>query len=192
MPRVRSLTLYCLLSLIALCLAVPAQAQAQANNSPEPMPMSERDPVRALLGEVHLLRLAFQRWNLNAHRAQIVVERVRAQQEHVDRLRKDLDELRKQMIELKLEQSRLTAFIKDLEDQISREQINLRRLELTAQLKRLKLELEQHGQREQAQRDREMHLSGQLQVDEAKLRELNERLDALEKDLEIQQSANKP
>jgi|GEM_PF-780129 len=195
MTPAKNLALRCLLCLSVFCFILAGPAIAQSGRAAEPAPPTQIDDgmtVRALLNEVRLLRLSFQRWNLNSHRAQIVVERVRAQQEHVDRLKKDLAELQKQIAELKLEQKRMEAYLKELEEQILREQVALRRNEMATQLRRMKLELELQGQREEMLRDREVKLGGQLQTEEARLRELNDHLDALEKDLEAQQPSEKP
>jgi len=60
------------------------------------------------------------------------------------------------------------------------------------QVRMLKSQVERQGEREQRQRERETQLTSQLQVEDAKLSELGDRLDAIERDLEKQLSTDKP
>lgn len=57
---------------------------------------------------------------------------------------------------------------------------------------RLKAELEELTQKEQQEQGYETQLQAQLQIEQAKLNELNEQLDTLQRELETQMSSDKP
>jgi len=64
-----------LLVLFCLC-RLPFDSPVQAH---APRRLDDQQLTRALLDEVRLLRQAFQRLNLNAYRSQILIERIRTQ-----------------------------------------------------------------------------------------------------------------
>jgi DNA repair exonuclease SbcCD ATPase subunit len=55
---------------------------------------------------------------------------------------------------------------------------------LESVLQTVKAELENLAQKESQAREQEAHLNGQLQTEQAKLNEVNERLDALQKEVD--------
>jgi predicted nucleic acid-binding Zn-ribbon protein len=192
MRSLKNFALSSALGLAALCLLAPSAALAQDGQPPAPAQVDERQVLRALLNEVHQLRLALQQASLSGYRAQIAVERLRLQQERVERLSRELEDYRNQIAELKSHQSRLGEMLKELETQLNREADLVRRVEIDSQYKMLKFEMDQQAQREQRQREREAQLQAQLQAEQSKLGELNDRLDALEREIEGQQNADKP
>src|SRR5437588_594522 len=127
MPQPRSLTLGRWLCLAALCFLVPATALAQTSKLTDSIPVNDKDRVNdnqvvhALLEEVHLLRIALEGKNMTASRLQMVIERIKLQQETVNRLAKELEETRTKLAELKVTSMRMTEYTKDLEIQIRNE-----------------------------------------------------------------------
>jgi len=140
--------------------------------------------MQALLSEVHQLRLAIQRSNLNTYHAQVTLERFRLQQQQVDRLNDKLGGVRAQIARLQIDKSRLQGDSPRLEAQLSQESDPGKRRELENQQQAIKLEVERLLETVSQQREMESQLNGQLQIEQAKLNELNERLDALQKELE--------
>ena len=140
--------------------------------------------TQALLSEVHQLRLAIQRSNLNTYHAQVTLERLRLQQQQVDRLNDKLGGARALIARLQIDKSRMQGDIPRLEAQLSQESDPGRRREMENQREAIKLEVERQVETISQQRELESQLSGQVQVEQAKLNELNDRLDTLQKELE--------
>jgi hypothetical protein len=140
--------------------------------------------TQALLSEVHQLRLAIQRSNLNTYHAQVTLERLRLQQQQVDRLNDKLGGARALIARLQIDKSRLQGDLPRLEAQLSQESDPGRRREMENQQLAIKLEVERQLETISQQRELESQLSGQVQVEQAKLNELNDRLDTLQKELE--------
>ena len=140
--------------------------------------------MQALLSEVHQLRLAIQRSNLNTYHAQVTLERLRLQQQQVDRVNDKLGGARALIARVQMDRSRLQADLPRLETQLSQESDPGRRRDMENQQQAIKLEVERQLETISQQRELESQLSAQVQVEQAKLNELNERLDALQKELE--------
>lgn len=202
MPQPRSLPLGRWLCLAALCFIAPATALGQTGRPADSTPINDRvindqpvndnQVIRALLDEVHLLRLVLEDKNTLASRLQIAIERIKLQQGTVAGLAKDLEETRSKIADLKVTTTRMTEFIKDLEIQIRNEMFPARRVELEKQLRMLKIELEALQQLQQRQQEREGVLNSQLQFEQARLRELNAKLDALEDEFDRPAPGSKP
>jgi len=140
--------------------------------------------TQALLSEVHQLRLAIQRSNLNTYHAQVTLERLRLQQQQVDRLNDKLAGARALIARVQIDKSRLQGDLPRVEAQLSQESDPGRRREIENQQQAIKLEVERQLETISQQRELESQLNGQLQVEQAKLNELNDRLDTLQKELE--------
>lgn len=186
-------TLYCLLCFGILWLLSPCALRAQSSNRAAETTPGDQQVLQALLSEVRQLRLTLQRANLSVFRAQIMIERLRMQQERVDRLARQLEENQNELTGSALSQSQLTERGKELESQIKSEQDAGRRAQLEAQSKELTYIMEQQTERETQLRARQGQLATQLQAERTKLDEIDSRLEALERELEQQpQPANKP
>jgi hypothetical protein len=191
MPPMKNLTLSCVICFAAFNFITLSTALAQPGKSNETT-TGDGPTVQALLSEVHLLRLALQHVHSTASRVQILVERICLQQERVDRLARDFEEVRNLIADIKLHQTRNAEIIREMETQIRNEGFPARRAELERQLRFLKMEIEPLNLREQRQREREIQLAGQWQIEQAKLAALNDRLDALEREAEIEASPERP
>lgn len=184
-------TLYCLLCFGILWLLSPGALRAQsANRAAETAPVDQQ-VLQALLSEVRQLRLTLQRTNLSVFRAHIMIERLRMQQERVDRLTRLIEENQNELTGSGLSRSQLTERSQDLESQIKAEQDAGRRAQLEAQYKELKYIMDMQTERETQLRARHVQLTTQLQTERAKLDEIESRLEALERELELL-PANKP
>src|SRR5262245_35046130 len=94
-------SLCCGLLWCVVALAFGGHAQAQTAQ-PLATPLGrlsaeEASALRELLHEVHLLRIAIQSTTAGAKRIQLAAERVRLQQERVDKAARDLEETRNQL-----------------------------------------------------------------------------------------------
>lgn len=179
-------TLLCFLALSS----VTAFAQAPKTN--EAATQKDEQTLRSLLDEVRQLRVALQRANLNAYRAQITVERLRIQQDRVDRLARELEGVRREISEQGGWLARLPERLKDLENQLNVETNPTRRAQIETEYKDHKFSLEQTTKRAEQRREREAELGKQLQAEQLKLNELNDRLETLDREIEKQVTEETP
>jgi hypothetical protein len=185
-------TLYFLLCFGIIWLLSPCALRAQSSNRTAETTAGDQQVLQALLSEVRQLRLTLQRTNLSVFRAQIMIERLRMQQERVDRLARQLEENQNEFTGSALSQSQLTERSKELESQIKLEQDAGRRAQFEAQYKELKYIMDQQTERETQLRARQAQLTVQLQAERTKLDQIDSRLEALERELEQPQPANQP
>src|SRR5204862_7905913 len=136
-------------------------------------PSTETGALNALLNEVRLLRLVLQNTNTGAKRIQLAAERIRLQQERVDKVGRELEDTRSQITTINADQKRLDETNKELEKQARLESFPVRRAEIEKQMRLLKVELEPLAIRETRLKDRESMLMAQLSFDQGKLNELN-------------------
>ncbi len=160
----------------------PKPLNTPVNQSPQ---SDNGQPMQALLNEVHQLRLAIQRSNLNTYYAQVTLERLRLQQQRVERLNEKLEGVREKIADIKSHQSKLSEEIKRAEELLSKETDAINRWHLERMQPDLKPESVRLAQMEAQAREQEAQLIGQLQTEQVKLNEINERLDTLQKELEV-------
>lgn len=161
-------------------------AQGQRKAQPAPAQTNQDQILRSLLEEIRQLRRSLERTNFNTFRAQIIVERIRLQQEQLARLNQQFEELRTQAADNKLNQSHIQDQIKDLDTRISQERDPTSREQFVSQQKEMKFMLEQQGVWEERQSERQNQLSVQIQTEQDRLKRLNDRLDSLEREVEAQ------
>ncbi|HXG66399.1 MAG TPA: hypothetical protein VNO70_14970 [Blastocatellia bacterium] len=164
-----------------LVIFVSASGLGAAAQSAKP---PEDRTLQALLNEVRLLRETLQRLNLNAYRSQIIVERIRAQNDRVTRLTRALEDTREEIANLQANLQQLSERAKGLEAQIQQEADTNKRAQLEAMEKEFKFALEQGKQRLERLREREMRLTNELQEEQGKLHDLEARLEAMEREIE--------
>ena len=147
-----------------------AQSNAAANAG-----VRQQDQVlQELLGEVRQLRIALQQISTNAYRGQVLVERLRLQQEQVNRLSQELNSTRNQIGEIKSNQT--TAKVK-LDEAEKGQDTGIVSPSITA---RYREALEGLKRQEQTLTERELQVTAQLETERANLSDLYKRLDALE------------
>src|SRR5436853_3627341 len=93
---------HCTLGLALLTGICSSPARAQ-----NPKPPDDRT-LQMLVNEVRLLREVIQRMNLNAYRSQIIVERIRVENDRVARLTRTLDDTRDEIGSAQVRVSQLT------------------------------------------------------------------------------------
>lgn len=175
MDSLKTVRLFVVLSFSLSLLTLESLVQAQT-----PSPAEDQRVIKALLDEVRLLRQAFQRLNLNAYRSQILVERIRAQNDKVARLTRAVEEARDELADTLVSMNQLNERVKATESIIEPEPNAKQRAQMEAELKYM---LDVHKQREQRAREREQRLAEQLRLEQGKLDDFESRLDALEREI---------
>jgi hypothetical protein len=162
--------------LAAILLILPLTLDAQSAST-------DSQTLQALLSEVHQLRQELRTATVAAQRAQILIYRVQAQQTVVTRLSERVENDRSALTRIQSEQRRLTTAIKHLED-LRDSQSDTERKRTEEQLTQIKIRLEQLGNDEQESQPRKMELEEELRMEQAKLTQLHDDLDRIDKSLE--------
>lgn len=185
-------------NLSLLCLLVPVVwGQVAESNvvpvAPRVSATDDRDErtVSALLNEVRLLRIALQTVNTNSKRIQLLAERIRLQQGRVDKVAADIDETREKVANTALQLTRLAEIAKEFEIQIRQESVPMRRAELDRQYRISQLEVVPLRQRENQLKEREAQLLNALGAENGKLYDLQEKMNALEREFEDEAAAER-
>jgi len=166
----------------ASLLLLPAGAVSQTGST-------DSQTLQALLAEVRLLRQELRTTTIASQRAQILIYRVQAQQTVVTRLSQRAENERSRLSQIQSEQKGVTAAIKRLEDLRSSQSESARK-QSEEQLSQLKPRAERLGTDEQESLARKVEIEEELRLEQAKLAQLHEELDRIDKALE--QSARTP
>ncbi len=162
----------CLFTFVACSLFLMSErAVAQSPNASRP---SSEQSLQELVSEVRQLRAALQRINVAVYKGQVMIERLKLQQEMVARLSHELVDTRDKLSDLRLQQVKLRELLGRAEPEVEAG------VKHPSQLAGLKAETESVAQREQRFAVRETQLAAELELERAKLNELNEKLNALE------------
>jgi len=161
------------LTSILLCLCFVARAQA---------PASDGQTLQHLLSEVHQLRIALERSTQIGPRVQIDIERLKLQQELVARVARQLDEVRRDLDHHRSEQPKIQQRLQELENAVPSDP---QQQDMKVLSTHLKLDAEQTERSLQQLQTREGELVSQLQSERARLTELNDRLDQIERALNV-------
>ena len=183
MLRVKCLTLGCLIGLLTICFVSPTRAQAQTNKPSESTQGDRDQTLKQLLTEVRELRLAVQRATVSSTRFQMLIERVRVQQAHVDALGRQLENIHSQVAEMKAAKPQMEQQIKDAEDLLDRTADLNAHADLESRIKGGKANLARLTQEDERLRNREVAIDSELQSAQSQLSELNSQLDALMSEL---------
>jgi DNA repair exonuclease SbcCD ATPase subunit len=167
------LSLVCLFILTASFFVVPERALAQATAA---RPTSEQS-LQELVREVRQLRSTLQRMNAAMYKGQVMLERLKLQQAQVARFTRELSDVRENLSELRGQQTRMNELLTRAEAGV---EVGMKN---PADLAGLKAELQMLKEREQRFAARETQLANDLELERAKLNELNDRLNALELEL---------
>jgi chromosome segregation ATPase len=139
--------------------------------------------LQALVDEVRLLRQAVQKASLYAQRGELIVQRVRIQQDRIDRLSRRLESVRTEIHDLELQDSGLEEHIKELSERAAQADTS-RRGEIDTEAKSVKQTLFIQRQREDELRRQESQLSTTLTEEQAKSDDFEKRLDTLAGELD--------
>ena len=147
---------------------------------------ADAQTLQTLLAEVHQLRLALEHSSKIVPVIQITVERLKLQQDQVARATRQLEDIRRELDHLRSEQPKIQQRLQSLDNNPGQITDPRQRKELDEALKIFKLEAEQSEKSLQQLQAREGELVSQLQAEQIKLNELNDRLDQIERALNRQ------
>ena len=177
MSFLRTFNCHCLVLVASLCFASGAYAQSD--------PKADVDPTtKALLNEVRLLRQTFQNTGLNAYRSQILLERIKINNEQIVRLSATLNATRETLEKTESTIPRMGERIKLLETVIANEMDVVKRAQLEFEVKEHKRSVEVYKEQVVRLREREQEQTAQLREQQGKLSELERRLENLEEQIE--------
>jgi len=191
MLRIKAISIICLLFLTTLVFTSFGGPQTATNNNAKTVQGENEPTMQALLNEVRQLRLAIQRSNLSAYQAQLIIERMRSQRQHVDRLTERLRDTRERIANGKIPQAEFQHELKRIEGRLSQEREAERRQDMEEQQDMFKTRLAALAKEETRLQEVESQLAAQLQIEQARLAELDDQLDSLRRELEIPPAENK-
>ena len=169
--------LVAVLSVFYSCPAVLGLAQGQT-------PTSDSRTLQSILEEVSKLRQDLQTTSATVQRMQILLYRVRNQMDVVARATQRLDEARAGATQAKFQRTELAHRVKQQEEFLERTQDPASRKEIEDELARLKDWMEKTAGSEPEAQAKEAECTNELRLEQAKLNELQDRLDRLDKKLE--------
>jgi predicted nucleic acid-binding Zn-ribbon protein len=164
------------MKLFTFLLCLPFAAPGQT-------PASDDKTLQTLMSEVHQLRVALERSTQFAPRIQIAVERLKIQQEQVARVARQLDDWRRELDRNREHSQKVQQRLEQLSAAATSNTDLQHRKDFEAELSSFKLEAEQAEKSLQEMQVREAELANQLQSERAKLTDLNDRLDQIERSL---------
>jgi peptidoglycan hydrolase CwlO-like protein len=165
--------IWMLFCIICLYLFAPQQGYAQSGAASAVNKSNQDQIVREILSEVRQLRVEVQRLKASAYQTQVVIERLRLQQEQVTRLTREISEVREKISEIKARQIKMNVMFEETEKQMEAGVIS------PNELKKVSGEIEELNQREQSLTEQESRLSAELEAERVKLITLNRQLDEL-------------
>lgn len=148
---------------------------------------TDSQTLQALLNEVRQLRQDLRSTTIASQQAQILLYRVQAQESVVRRIQERVDDTRSKLTQIQAEEKRLTANLKQLDESMGHDENPASRKETEQIIIRFKTALEGQSVNEQEAQTKLAEAQEQLRIEQAKLAELEDHLDRLEKTLEAHQ-----
>lgn len=163
-----------------VCCFLALSGLGQSTQSP-----TEAEGMQALVAEVRLLRKDLQTTNGNALKAQLLLYRLQFQQAAVARLSERLSDARGRLADFQRHRTEVAATLKQFEDSLDNTQNSPEaRKQIQYEISRNKTELENLATEEPQRQTAQLQAEEQLRTEQAKLNELEDRLDRLERDLD--------
>ena len=164
--------------LIPVFLLIPAPIYGQSSST-------DSQTLQALLAEVRQLHHDLQTTTIAAQRAQILLYRLQGQEALVARASQRLDDARAKLAEVQSNRTKLTSDIKKYEDLVGQAGTSSTdRKQIEDLLPQRKAKLASLENEEQQRQTREIEAEDELRAGRAKLSELQDQLDQLQKTLE--------
>jgi chromosome segregation ATPase len=145
---------------------------------------TDSQTLQALLAELRGLRQDLRTTTIASQRAQILVYRLQAQESVVRRLQERIDDSRSKLAQTQSEEKRLTTRLKHAEESVGHADDPAQEKEIEQLIASLKTGAEAQANIEQEQLAKLTEGEQQLRIERAKLGELEDQLDRLEKGLE--------
>jgi predicted nucleic acid-binding Zn-ribbon protein len=175
-----------------ICLAfLSGAALTRYGKAAETQQITDGAASQVLVQEIRSLRRALQDFTVGNSRLQVFIERCRLQQIIVERLNDEYNGIQSQIDSNEDQIRQMEETTKNLERLLSAEADQLRRGEMEREHKSITTNIEQVKQRTQRLQERGIQANGLLQSERAKLDELKDSLDSLERSLTNQQAERK-
>jgi chromosome segregation ATPase len=159
--------------IIGLYLFTTQQCYAQPGATSVRNSSNQEQIIQEILSEVRQLRVEVQRLKANAYQTQVVIERLRLQQDHVSRLTSELGKVREKISETQAREVKINGTLEETRKQVEAGMIS------QSELKKISGEIEELKRREERLTEQESQLSAELDAERAKLITLNRQLDKL-------------
>jgi chromosome segregation ATPase len=159
-------------AVFALIITTTAAAQT---------PSPDSQALQALVTEIRQLRQDMQATTIATQRVQIVLYRLQTQTALVTRASSRLDELRSALGALQSDMKSSSARVLQMENAIKSVQDNRERKQMEDALAEMKSAVERRAADEQRLQSREIDAETQLRAEQAKLADLQDQLDRLDK-----------
>jgi chromosome segregation ATPase len=166
-------------TLVCVTVAVVSFASARA----EQPGMPSNDVLRALLQEVHGLRLAMEHSAAVAPRIQLTLARLNIEEQRITQLAAQFDRARQELTNLGVGLRRFADDLEEREKQLQTTADEKARTKLESDIRELKAQLKAFTASEQAARTRENDAAQALTTEQNRWTELNTRLDELERQI---------
>lgn len=164
-------------ALFSILLLIPASAAGQS--SPK-----DSQALQDLLAEVRQLRRDIQTTTIAVQRAQILLYRVRSEQDAVAQAIQRLDRVRSELASTRRQQKELAVFVKRTEDSAQETAVNPNgRKEMEDQIPLIKTRPDALATEEQEKVAEEADAEQRLRDEQAKLADLQAQLDRLDAEL---------
>jgi len=157
---------------VVLFACMFASAHAAKSQTVTPPTPSEQS-LQQLVSEVRQLRATLQRINAAVYKGQVLLERLKLQQEQVIEISRDLTQVREQIFDVRAQRSRIREQMKSMQEGV---EVGARH---PAELAAVRNEFEQLAQREERLNAREARLASDLETERAILNDLNNKLNVL-------------
>ena len=141
-------------------------------------------PLQALLNEVHQLRVDLQTTAVTMQRVQIVLYRLQSQTSLVTRTSSQLDQARSQLGFAQTQKKTMTAQVQQMEESQRNSQDPAERKRLQDALTQMKNNLDRVTSEEQRFQSMQIDAETQWRAEQAKLADLQDQLDRLDKVLD--------
>ena len=145
---------------------------------------SDASTIQTLIQEVRQLRIAIERSSTLGPRLQFTLARYQSQQDRVERLERDLRTLRAQLATESNRKEHIAGAIARLDEQARQTQDPASRKQLEFDAAGMRRELDAQSQRDQQGQIQEGEISGQLKTEQAKLAELFNQLEQLDRKMQ--------
>ena len=155
-------------------IAFPAAAQNVTADAPT---------IQALLSEIRQLRLALERSALLAPRMQLTMQRMQSQEQKVARISQQFETVRRQVAEQAAVPGKAAEELALLDQRLSEETDAGRRKQLAD--RRAEMKMIAARAVDQSLKARESELGSSLQAEQAALDDLNQKLNAMERLLDV-------
>jgi chromosome segregation ATPase len=148
-------------------------------------PNKEGDPLQSLRAEVHQLRIAIQGMTVASQRVQIALSQLQMQDAAVARARERLDTTHNRCLGAAGGQQRITGEMARLQSALDSGTLSESQTkQIQSNLASMKTQLDAQATEVQSCQTAEAEASGQLQSEQAKLTELQDRIERLDQSLQ--------